>query len=236
MERIPIWRRIAELLTAEIAAGSHGPGDKLPSEAQLAARFAVNRHTVRRALAALASAGTVQARRGAGVFVSVVPTDYPLGRRVRFHQNLLASGRSPSRRLLRMETRPGTVAEAEALDLGPGERVHLVEGVSLADDLPMALFTSIFPAERFPELPAAMARLQSVTAALAEAGVADYTRASTRLTATLADALQALPLKIATGAPLLRSVTVNVDAQRRPIEFGTTFFVGDRVTLTVTPD
>lgn len=232
----PLWRRIAATLSAEIAAGSHRPGAKLPTEAQLALRFGVNRHTVRRALAEMASAGTVQPRRGAGVFVTTVPADYPLGRRVRFHQNVLATGRSPSRRLLRTETRPGTAIETEALSLAAGAAVHLIEGVSFADGTPVALFRSIFPAARFPAMQDAVARLQSITAALAEAGVADYTRASTRLTATVADALQALPLQIAPGAPLLRSVTVNVDADGQQIEFGTTWFVGDRVTLTVTPD
>lgn len=236
MARDAIWRSIAATLSAEIAAGSHRPGDKLPTEAELAARFGVNRHTVRHALAAMTETGTVQARRGAGVFVTMVPTDYPLGRRVRFQQNVLASGRSPSRRILRMETRASTVIEAEALDLGADAAVHLIEGVSFADDVPVALFRSIFPAARFSDLPQAMARLQSITAALAEAGVPDYTRAATRLTATVADALQALPLQIAPGASLLRSVTVNVDALGNRIEFGTTWFVGDRVTLTVTPD
>lgn len=236
MTRTPIWATIAASLTAEIAQGSHVPGGRLPTEAQLALRFGVNRHTVRRALAALANDGVVQARRGAGVFVTLVPTEYPLGKRVRFHRNVLASGRTPSRQILRLETRPATAAEAEALAVPVGSLLHLVEGVSLADDLPIGLFRSLLPAPRFPDFPEAMRRLGSLTAALAEAGVADYTRASTRLTAVLADGVQAGLLKIQQGAPLLRSATVNVDDKGRPIELGVTFFVGDRVTLTVSPD
>ena len=236
MTKTPIWSAIAATLTAELASGSHGPGTKLPTEAHLAQRFGVNRHTVRHALAHLAAAGLVQARRGAGVFVTLVPTDYPLGRRVRFHQNVLASGRTPSRRLIRIETRPANAPEAEALNLPPGDPAHLVEGVSLVDDLPVGLFRSALPALRFPGFPAAMERLGSITAALAEAGLADYTRASTRLTAKLADAVQAGHLQVAQGAALLRSVTVNVDAAGQPVEYGQTWFVGDRVTLTVVPE
>ena len=37
-------------------------------------------------------------------------------------------------------------------------------------------------------------------------------------------------------APLLRSVTINVDVDGRPVEFGTSWFSGDRVTLTVVPE
>ncbi len=236
MARTPVWSVISAALKAEIGAGSYAPGAKLPTEAELAHRFGVNRHTVRHALAALADSGLVQSRRGSGVFVTSVPTDYPLGRRVRFHQNVLASGRTPSRRLLRHETRPATLAEAEALALPPLSPVHVVEGISLADKRPLGLFRSVLPADRFADFPQAMARLGSITAALAEAGVADYTRASTRLTAKVADAVQAGHLQVPQGAPLLRSVTVNVDVTGRPVEFGTTWFVGDRVTLTVFPD
>ena len=236
MARTAVWSVIAEVLKAEISAGSYAPGAKLPTEAQMAQRFGVNRHTVRHALAALAEAGLVQSKRGAGVFVTSVPTDYPLGRRVRFHQNVLATGRTPSRRLVHMETRPATPAEAEALALPQGSLIHLVEGISMADDLPMGLFRSALPAHRFPAFPEAMVRLGSITAALAEAGLHDYTRASTRLTAKVADAVQAGHLQVAQGAPLLRSVTINVDDAGAPVEFGTSWFVGDRVTLTVVPE
>jgi GntR family phosphonate transport system transcriptional regulator len=231
-----LWASIAETLRSEIGAGHYQPGDKLPTEAALAARFGVNRHTVRHALATLAEAGAVHARRGAGVFVTARPTDYRLGRRVRFHQNVLAAGQTPSRRITRVETRPADAEEARALALRAGEGVHVVEGVSLADDQPLAAFRSIFPAARFPTLPEVLREMGSITAALAACGVADYTRAETRLTATVADPVQALALQLRPGAALLRSVAVNVDAGGVPVELGTTWFAGDRVTLTVASD
>ncbi|MGB8812018.1 MAG: phosphonate metabolism transcriptional regulator PhnF [Paracoccaceae bacterium] len=236
MTRSAIWKSIAEAISCEISSGHYRPGDKLPTEAVLSARFGVNRHTVRHALATLAEAGTVHSRRGAGVFVAVTPTDYPLGRRVRFHQNVLASGRTPSRQILRLETRAADSLEAEALALLPGASVHVVDGLSLADAAPLAMFRSVFPAVRFPDLLSVMARVNSVTAALAEAGVNDYTRTSTKITAIAADALLALQLRLAEGSPLLRSVAVNIDAAGVPVEFGTTWFAGERVTLTVAPD
>lgn len=234
--RSPIWKSIAATLSAEIAGGHYAPGDKLPSEAVLATRFSVNRHTVRHALAALADQGTVHSRRGAGVFVTSRPTDYPLGRRVRFHQNVSASGRTPSRRINRLETRPCDINEAKALHLTPGTAVHVIEGVSLADGQPLAAFRSVFPAARFPALLVHMAESHSVTSALAACGLSDYTRASTRLTAKHAPAVLALSLQLSEGAPILRSVAVNVDRDGHPVEHGTTWFAGDRVTLTVTPE
>jgi GntR family phosphonate transport system transcriptional regulator len=235
MPREPIWQSIANTLQTEIAQELYRPGDKLPTEAELADRFGVNRHTVRQGLASLAEAGIVHARRGSGVFVAARPTDYALGQRVRFHQNVTASGRTPSRRITRLETRPASVAEAAALGLASGDLVHVIDGISLADGQPLAIFSSTFPAARLPRLLTAMDAYNSVTAALATCGVTDYTRSETRLTAKLADGLQALALQIQAGAPILQSVALNVDAAGRPIEYGTTWFAGDRVTLTVAP-
>ena len=235
MGRPAIWHEIAETLAQEIARGHARPGDRLPTEADLAARFGVNRHTVRHALADLAARGLVHARRGAGVFVTARPVDYPLGRRVRFHQAVEAQGQVPSRQLTRIETRPADRAEAEALALAPGDPVHVVEGVSSADGQPLAAFRSVFPGW-LDGLPGALRQGNSVTAALAACGVADYTRAVTRLTAKSARAVLALRLHLPEGAPILRAVAINVDPAGRPVEYGTTWFAGDRVSLTIGED
>lgn len=232
MARSALWREIADVLAEEIARGHVGPGGRLPTEAELAARFGVNRHTVRHALGDLASRGLVHARRGAGVFVTARPVDYPLGRRVRFHQAVEAQGQVPSRELTRVETRPADMAEAEALGLHPGDAVHVVEGVSSADGQPLAAFRSVFPGW-LEGLPAALRGGASITVALAACGVPDYTRSSTRLTAKAAKPMLAMRLRVQEGAPILRTVAVNVDAAGRAVEYGTTWFAGDRVTLTV---
>jgi len=98
MPRPALWKSIAIALTTDVAEGRYATGDQLPTEAQLAAKFGVNRHTVRRAMAALAEQGLVHARRGAGVFVTASPTDYPIGKRVRFHQGIAAGGQTRPKR------------------------------------------------------------------------------------------------------------------------------------------
>jgi GntR family transcriptional regulator, phosphonate transport system regulatory protein len=228
-----LWSAIARTLTEEIGAGHYRDGERLPTEAALAARFGVNRHTVRHALGALAEAGLVHSRQGAGVFVAHRPTEYPLGRRVRFRQNILAAGQTPSRRISRAETRPSDGEEARALRLRVGEPVHVVEGISLADGQPIAAFRSVFPAARFPELLTRIQETGSITQSLAAAGLPDYTRAETRLTAQLADPVLAVALAVRPGAPVMRTVAVNVGPDGAPIELGTTWFAGERVTLTV---
>jgi GntR family phosphonate transport system transcriptional regulator len=234
--RPALWAAIAQTLSQDIGAGHYSPGAKLPSESQLATRFGVNRHTVRHAIQSLVDTGLLFSRRGSGVFVMQRPTDYPLGRRVRFHQNLMASGRTASRSLSRLETRDCDPTEAEALRLAARSKVHVVEGVSLADGQPIAQFRSVFSAECFPELLRHVTQHQSITAALLACGLPDYTRQSTRLTAQAATAVQAAALRLTTGAPLLRSESINVDLSGAPVEYGLTWFAGDRVTLTLAPD
>lgn len=236
MARTALWKSILGVLEGEIAAGQYRPGDKLPTEAALAARFGVNRHTVRRALGALAERGVVRARRGAGVFVEAPPAEYPIGRHVRFHRSIRASGRLPAKRPLRIETRPASVDEARALALAPGADVIVYEGLSLAGEVPIAHFESVFPGACLPGIAETLRHVSSVTEALRQNGVADHTRAETRLTAERASPTQALHLRLREGAPLLKSVAVNIDDSGRPIEYGTAWFAGERVTLTIAPE
>lgn len=237
MSRTALWTAIANELRDAISAGRYRDGMKLPTEADLSARFGVNRHTVRRAVAELASEGLVIARRGAGVFVAGrPPLDYAIGRRVRFHANLAQAGRTSGRKLLVVGARHADAAEAAALRIEPGAPVHVREGVSYGDDQPLAVYRSVFPVDRLPGIGNALEQELSITEVLAACGVSDFTRVETRLTAKRATAFHALHLGIREGDPILRTVSVNVDPAGMPVEYGHTWFAGDRVTLTVTPD
>ena len=231
--KTPIWKAIADALRSDLAEGRYCAGDKLPTEAALAERFGVNRHTVRHGVSVLVEEGLIRTRRGAGAFVATTPTDYPIGKRVRFHENLAAAGRRPQKRPLLLEERTATAAEAKFLGLLQGDLVCAYSGISLADGQPIAIFESLFPLDRLPGITSALRGAQGVTEALSSIGVSDYSRASTRLTAVRATATQALHLQISEGDPLLRSSGINVDETVQPVEYGRTWFAGDRVTLTL---
>ncbi|MDJ1008854.1 MAG: phosphonate metabolism transcriptional regulator PhnF [Paracoccaceae bacterium] len=232
-KRTPLFQFIAQALRGDIAEGAYPPGAKLPAESALADRFGVNRHTVRHALQVLAGEGLVRSRRGSGTVVVGRPIDYRLGTRVRFHQNLLAAGLTPDKKVLSVDIREATADDARILKLPQGAPVCVYAAVSFADGAPMAMAESRFPEHRLPGLAAALGRTSSITAALAEVGVADYTRASTRLSAERATPDIALHLGLSEGDPLLHTSSVNVDADGRVVEFGRTWFAGSRVVLTI---
>jgi GntR family transcriptional regulator, transcriptional repressor for pyruvate dehydrogenase complex len=70
--------RLASLLEVEIGAGGLGPGDRLPTEAQLALRHGVSRTVVREAVHQLKSRGLLRSRQGSGVYVASAPLNQPL--------------------------------------------------------------------------------------------------------------------------------------------------------------
>jgi DNA-binding FadR family transcriptional regulator len=65
----PLVEQAAERLREQITGGHWPVGTRLPGETTLAKELGVGRSTVREALRALAGAGLVQPRHGAGVFV-----------------------------------------------------------------------------------------------------------------------------------------------------------------------
>ena len=230
---LPLWQQIRDRLTAEVSDGRYPPGARLPSEARLAARFGVNRHTVRRALAEMQKDALVHARRGSGVFVTGTHISYRVGRRTRFSQNLAEAGHTSSREILRLETVPASAEDAEKLQIRKDDPVHLVETVAAADAVPIVHGQSIFPAARLPAFPEALEDSLSITRALCECGITDYRRLTTRLSAERVDGVLARHLHLPHGALILRAVSDNVDPDGRPIEHGTACFAADRVELVI---
>jgi GntR family transcriptional regulator, transcriptional repressor for pyruvate dehydrogenase complex len=68
---------IAENIRRIIVSGSSVPGDRLPSEKELASQFQVGRQAVREGLRILESAGLIRVRKGStgGIFVSELTTE-----------------------------------------------------------------------------------------------------------------------------------------------------------------
>lgn len=68
-----LYRDLARLLTAELAAGRFAVGARLPAERELAATYNVSRPTVREAMIALEVQGLVEVKVGSGAYVRRLP-------------------------------------------------------------------------------------------------------------------------------------------------------------------
>jgi GntR family phosphonate transport system transcriptional regulator len=230
------WRQIADRLRADIAGGALKPGDQLLTEAGLAVRFGVNRHTVRRALEELSRAGAIRIEQGRGSFVAEDVLDYVVGARTRFSEWIRRHNREPSGRVLALRGMPAPLAIADGLSIREGEPVVVLERVGLADGRPVSLTSHHFPASRLPGIQDALRQESSITAALARVGVADYLRQSTRVSARLPLGFEAAALAMARGLPLLVCENVNVDRTGRIVEFGIARYPTPRVQIVFEPE
>ena len=230
-----LWKEIHDELLNDVRAGHYAAGEKMPTEAELARRFNVNRHTVRRALGLLRENGFVLSKKGAGVFVTGKNATYRIGKRTRFSQNISTDG-VPSRQITSVETRHVTRLEAGKLALKTSDMVHVAEGLGYLENTPIMHSVSRFPSGRCDGILAHLQTNPSKTDAFATLGITDYLRKETEVTAVTATAMMANILRCAVGAPLLRVNSVNILLDGVPIEYGTTHFIGDRMVLSVHND
>ena len=233
---LAIWAQIARALQDEIARGVVKPGEQLPPEAVLAARFRVNRHTLRRAVAALQEAGAVRIEQGRGTFVAEDVIDYALGQRIRLSENLRKMDRTPGSTFLRGVEMPAPARIAKALGLRAGKPVILLETLSFADGRPMSVGAHYFPKTRFDGIIEDYRRLGSITKALSERGIDDYTRKVTRIMAQMPDQADAHLLQQPRNQPILVTEAVNIDRAGIAIEFGYSRFSGPRVQFVLEND
>ncbi len=230
-----LWRQIVETVEREIATGELAPGARLPTEAQFARRFEVNRHTVRRALEELSRDGLVRVEQGRGSFVPEDVLDYAIESRTRFSEWIRRHNKEPSGQVLDLRD---TVAEADVaagLGVKPGTRIILMERLGLADGRPVSIGSHHYPAARFPGLLAALGAHATITEALAEAGVSDYRRRTTRVSARMPLQREAALLRLPRNRPVLVSESVDVDQDDAVVGFGIARYPTPRVQLVFEP-
>ena len=197
---ITLWRCIADDFEQMILIGRHDNSERLPGESEIAARYGVNRHTVRRAIAELAARGLVYTERGSGTYVRTDKLNYPIGQRTRFSEIVAAAGHEAEGRLQGHRFEPANEEIAQRLGLAPGDMVSRLEIVRTSDRVPVSAATTWLSAGRFPDAAKVFRRYRSVTRMLEHHGVTGYVRKWTRISAAFADAVE-LGSVAARGAP-----------------------------------
>lgn len=213
-----VWREIENAIAAQIEGGEFAADAKLPTEGELAESFRVNRHTIRRALAALRDRGLISIQQGRGTFVRSPMIEYPISQRTRFNENISRQSRTATSRVLNVSEEKATARIAEDLDLSVGAACVVVEDMREIEGRVVNLNKRYFPASRFAGIGAAIAETQSISAAVRRFGVNDFVRRRTRIHARGAEVAEAERLGISVHAPLLVVEAVNVDLDGVPIE------------------
>jgi GntR family transcriptional regulator len=141
------WRPIAAALRAQIRAGAYGPGDRLPSSADLQAEYRVSGQTVQHAMNALRTEGLLETRPGRGWFVASPPQVVRLARLT--HPQGQVAGKSwtgcGAHVMTVLREEDASVALAAELRVAPGTEVWVRERTMRDAGEVVALATSYYP-------------------------------------------------------------------------------------------
>lgn len=225
------WRQVADAIRTDIVEGRLVAGQLIGTEAALAQRFGVNRHTIRHGLAHLAEHGLVRALQGRGTFVSETARAASRSGAPLATETLPKPGREARGELVYAGHANADDAIAAALSIVPGAPVLEMHTLARDGAHPVAFGVTFAPLPRFLGLDQLFAARGSLVKAYRKSGVDEVQRLSARIRTSAADAREAAALDIAPGRALLVLTSINTDADAIPVQHTRLCFPADRVEL-----
>lgn len=218
----PLYQQIKGLILQSLQAGEWKPGEAIPSEIDLAARYRVSQGTVRKAIDELAAGNLVVRRQGKGTFVATHAEQHVQYRFLRLMPDAgdLDSEGPAHRTILECKRVRASAEIARLLQLRTGDTVVQARRVLAFQGVPTILEDLWLPGSAFKGLTAEqMAQYQGPTYAMFELefGVR-MVRAEEKVRAVAADAQAALLLKVEQGTPLLSVERVAFTYNDAPME------------------
>jgi GntR family phosphonate transport system transcriptional regulator len=222
-QREPMYLELAHTLRSEL--NRYSAGDYLPAEVQLAARFEVNRHTLRRAVDELVREGSLLRRQGKGTQVLGRPLVYPVAAGSAYSESLSALGHGVEAVLLQRRQCTATAEEAEHLRLPLNAPLIELQTLRRLDGQPVCLIRHRYCATRAPLI--ADYTSGSVRQFLAERQL-PLTRTFSLIGARLPSREEASVLLMPRHLPALTVLTLSHDALGNPVEIAHSTSRSDR--------
>jgi GntR family transcriptional regulator len=228
----PLYQQIKQLILQSLQNGEWKPGDLIPSEQELAARYRVSQGTVRKAIDELASDNLVVRRQGKGTFVATHAEEHIQYRFLRLHPDVGdRDSEGPAARQILSCKRVRAPAEITSpLGLRSGEVLIQVTRVLAFQQTPTILEDLWLPGSTFKGLTAeTLGRHQGPMYALFESqfGVR-MVRAEEHIKAVCADEVAAQWLQVPVGTALLSVERVAYTYNDTPMEFRRGLYRTDR--------
>ena len=216
----PLYEQIKVLLTQSLIAGEWHPGEAIPSEHELAARFKVSQGTVRKAIDELAAENILIRRQGKGTFVA---THNEEGIKLRFLRLTSVDGKKELLENQMVEFSKGKAQGdvAKMLRLKGGTSVTEVKRLLTFSGRPVILDHIVIPSNTFKDITAT--KIQEKNGSMYSMYETEFKirmiRAEERLKAVSADAETARLLGIPEKTPLLRIERVSYTYGDVPMEW-----------------
>jgi len=227
-----MYKQIADDLRARIYGGELEPGDDVPTEAELADRWATSRGPIRNALALLRGEGLIETTRGRPARVVDRTAQQPVDVSIPFTRWAREIGAVPGARTQEVSLRRADPHKAALLDVAPGTPVVDVLRLRLLDGIPTMLERLSYTEPAGRVLFDADLDAVSITELLEQHGFGSHD-VDHEIDATAADELDARHLEVAEGSPVLRLHRVSRDADGRPFEASEDRYRSDIVRFTV---
>jgi GntR family transcriptional regulator len=217
----PLYQQIKVLITRSLQEGEWKPGESIPSEVELAARFKVSQGTVRKAIDELASDNLLVRRQGKGTFVATHSEEKIQYRFLRLLPDEGETARPMERCFLECRRARASAEVARALDLRSGDAAVQIRRTLSHVGRPVVLDDIWLPGNQFKGLTAE--RLSEYRGPLyslfeTEFGVR-MIRAEEKIRAVAADADSAALLQVAPGSPLLSVERRTMTYGDKPVEW-----------------
>ena len=218
-DRRPIYRRLRDQLAAEIARNTWHPGEPIPTEAEIAARYEVAIGTARKALDLLVSDSLIERVQGSGTFVRRPRFETAVVRFIRYYGSA-GDRRSPGSRILKREKIPGPKEVVEALRLQKGAKViHLVR-LRIHEEKPVLIEDIWLDAMRFSPVLAMEDNAPQLLYPIYEALCGEIVaRAEETITIGTAGTTEAELLGLEAGTPIVNIARLAFGYDDRPIEW-----------------
>jgi GntR family transcriptional regulator len=216
----PLYRQIRDRLVHSLQAGEWRPGEAIPSEIDLAARYGVSQGTVRKAIDALSAENLLVRRQGRGTFVASHQEPRAQIRFLRLRPDDGGEPRQPSSRFLECRRLRAPLEIARALEMKAGDTAVTIRRLLEFDTVPIVLEEIWLPGQTFRGLTAE--RLTAYSGPLYALLETEFgtrmIRASERLRAVAAGETEARALGVAVGEPLLLVDRVSSTYGDKPVE------------------
>jgi len=225
---VPLHHQVYVDLRSSLDAGEWRPGERLPTERDLADRYGCSLITVRRALSELAREHRLERTRGRGTFATVPPIELDLGGSMSFTEEMQQRGLDPETRLVSAARRRAGEGVAEALSLSIGAPTLFVERLRISAGEPLLLEAVHLPADRFPGLLAADLEHTSLYELLTSRYGTRVVRAREWLEPVIPPRRVARLLGQDPRRPALLVESIAYGERDLPIEYGRSYIRGDR--------
>jgi GntR family transcriptional regulator len=225
---IPLHHQVFRDLKSALDGDEWRPGDRMPTERDLAERYGCSVITVRHALGELVREGRIERTRGRGTFVLQPRIDRDIAGSMSFAEEMERRGLDPATRVVTSRIEPAGAAVASTLGLAADAPVVYLERLRLGGGEPLILEQARLPAERFPGLLAFDLEHRSLYDILGERYGTRIVRAREMVEPVVLHRREASLLEVPTRSLALQIDGVAHAADGSPVEVARSFVRGDR--------